>query len=73
MATPGANGNLVETVEVPENLQDLYRQACQDDLFLAQSLAIPGNRRSTTMLVQGRGRELIGKIETLSVVSLEKY
>jgi hypothetical protein len=70
MATPSSNDNLVEAVEIPEDLQDLYEHACQDEQFLAKSLASPGHRKLATMIVQGRrGRELIGKIETLSTVS----
>lgn len=66
-AQESLNDNQVESIEIPASIQELYNQACEDDRFLAESLAIPGNRRSTTMLVQGRGRDLIRKIEEISV------
>lgn len=62
--------DFVECIELPPDVEDLYTQACEDDRFLAESLSIPTNRKSATMLVQGRGREVIAKVEELSLVRI---
>ncbi|KAJ6141196.1 hypothetical protein N7470_010092 [Penicillium chermesinum] len=66
MVTQGSSNDLVETEDIPEYMKDLYAKACEEDRIMAMSLSIPANRRSTTMLVQGKGREVIAKVEELS-------
>lgn len=58
----------MESIELPPSVEDLYNKACEDDRILAMSLSISANRRSATMLVQGRGREMIASVEQLSLV-----
>lgn len=69
MVTQGSSDDLVESMEIPGSMKDLYAKACEEDRIMAMSLSIPANRKSTTMLVQGRGREVIAKVEELSAVS----
>ncbi|KAJ5543761.1 hypothetical protein N7513_007269 [Penicillium frequentans] len=66
------SGNLVESMEIPLSLKELYNRACRDDRFLAESLAIPGDRLSTTILVHGQGLELIKKIEDFSLTRTKR-
>lgn len=68
MATQGSSDALVESMEIPISMKDLYTKACEDDRIMAASLSIPTNRRSTTMLVQGQGREVIAHVEEISLV-----
>lgn len=68
MATQNPDDDLVECMELPTSMQDLYAQACQEEQYLA-TISTPTNRRCTTMVAQGRGREVIAKVEELSLVS----
>lgn len=68
MATQGSGDNFVESLEIPSSIQYIYTEACNNDRSMAESLTIPSDRISATMLVQGRGREVIAKIEELSLV-----
>lgn len=70
MAAQGSSDDLVESMEIPVSMKDLYTKACEEDHIIAASLSIPVNRRSTTMLIQGRAGEVIAKIEELSLVSV---
>lgn len=70
MATKGSDDNLVESLAIPSSIKDIYTEACENDQSLAESLSIPSDRISATMLVQGRGREVIAKIEELSLVRM---
>jgi hypothetical protein len=68
MATQGSEDNLVESIEIPSSIKDIYTAACRNDHSIAESLSIPSDRISATLLVQGPGREVIAKIEELSLV-----
>jgi hypothetical protein len=68
MATQASDDNLVESLEIPSSIKDIYTAACKNDHSIAESLSIPSDRISATMLVQGPGREVIAKIEELSLV-----
>lgn len=69
MVTQGSSDDLVESMDIPGSMKDLYAKACEEDRIMAMSLSIPANRKSTTMLVQGKGWEVIAKVEELSAVS----
>lgn len=60
--------SLVESLEIPSSIKAIYTEACENDRCMAESLIIPSDRISATMLVQGQGREVIAKIEELSLV-----
>ena len=73
MATESPADDFVKSLEISPSIEDLYNKACDDDRSLAMSLSISTNRRSVTMLVQGRGREVIAKVEQLSLVGNTIY
>lgn len=68
MASQSSADNFVESLEIPDSVRSIYVEACELDRPMAQSLTIPSDRTSATMLVQGRGREVIARIEELSLV-----
>lgn len=59
---------LVESFEIPPSIYDIYVEASENERTMAQSLNVPLSRTSEILVVQGRGREVIHKIEELSVV-----
>ncbi|KAJ5473954.1 hypothetical protein N7475_003520 [Penicillium sp. IBT 31633x] len=61
-----ANTCEVESMEIPACDEDLYNEACRADGVVAQSLSIPTDRRYATMVLEGLGSEVIGKVEKLS-------
>lgn len=63
-----ANTCEVESMEIPACDEDLYNEACRADGVVAQSLSIPTDRRYATMVLEGLGSEVIGKVEKLSAV-----
>ncbi|KAJ6016507.1 hypothetical protein N7540_011098 [Penicillium herquei] len=69
MATQDSDDNFVESLEIPSSIKDIYTAACRNDQSIAESLSIPSDRISATLLVQGPGREVIAKIEEESLVS----
>lgn len=68
MATENPDDDLVECMELPASMQDLYAQACEEEQYLA-TISTPTNRRCKTMVAQGRAREVMAKVEELSLVS----
>lgn len=58
----------VESMDIPACDEGLYNDACRTDGVVAQSLSIPTDRRYATMVVEGLGSEVIGKVEKLSTV-----
>lgn len=69
MEPEGLRADLIDSMQIPVSEQNLYNQACEDDRIAAKSLSIAPNRTSATLLVQGRGREMIARIEKLYSVS----
>lgn len=63
-----ANAYEVESMEILACDEDLYNEACRADSVVAQSLSIPTDRRYATLVVEGLGSEVIGKVEKLSAV-----
>ncbi|KAJ6160270.1 hypothetical protein N7470_004878 [Penicillium chermesinum] len=64
-----ANAYEVESMEISasdEDLYNLYNEACEADSVVASSLSIPTDRRYATLVVEGLGSEVIGKVEKLS-------
>ncbi|KAJ5135520.1 uncharacterized protein N7515_004798 [Penicillium bovifimosum] len=69
MATQDSDDSFVESIEIPSSIKDIYTAACRNDQSIAESLSIPSDRISATLLVQGPGREVIAKIEEQSLRS----
>lgn len=67
MATQDSE-NLFESFEIPPSIYDIYVEASGNERPMARSLNVPLSRTSEILVVQGRGREVIQKIEELSVV-----
>ncbi|KAJ5249314.1 hypothetical protein N7468_000765 [Penicillium chermesinum] len=68
-----ANAYEVESMEISasdEDLYNLYNEACEADSVVASSLSIPTDRRYATLVVEGLGSEVIGKVEKLSAVTV---
>lgn len=69
MAMQDSDDVMIECMELPASMRELYTKACEDDLFFA-TVSTPTDRKCTTSVVQGRGREVISKVEELSLVSV---
>lgn len=70
MEPEGLGADLIDSMQIPVSEHNLYNQACEDDRIAAKSLSIAPNRTSATLLVQGRGREMIARIEKLYSVRI---
>lgn len=70
MEPEGFGADLIDSMQIPVSEHNLYNQACEDDRIAARSLSIAPNRTSATLLVQGRGREMIARIEKLYSVRI---
>lgn len=60
--------NRVESLEIPSPIKAIYTEACENNRILAESVSLPSDWRSATLLVQGRGKDVINRIAQLSLV-----
>lgn len=72
MATNNTSSNgFVDAVSIPPSYQDLYNKGCDEDRYLASSLAIPPNRGPVAIVMMfNHGRLLISRIEEIHLVNL---
>lgn len=62
---------LVDAVPIPPQYQDLYTKGCDEDRFLASSLAIPRNRDPVAIVMMfNHGRALISRIKEMHLVNI---
>lgn len=48
--------NLVESLEIPSPIKAIYTEACENNRILAESLSLPSDWRSATLLARpGKG------------------
>ncbi|OOQ88322.1 hypothetical protein PEBR_13457 [Penicillium brasilianum] len=50
MATQDSDDSFVESIEIPSSIKDIYTAACRNDQSIAESLSIPSDRISATLL-----------------------
>lgn len=72
MATNNTTSDgVVDAVPIPPAYQDLYNKGCDEDRYLASSLAIPPNRDPVAIVMMfNHGRALISRIEEMHLVNI---